>query len=573
MLTSEVKFYNGRPTLFIEGKPVPAMGYVTYLPERNSYKQFGDAGYRIFSVVTNFGGQPINTITNVGPMEPGIFREKGKENYSSFDKTVTQLISEVPEAVIFPRVNCSMPLWWEEENPDECNFEGLNGNPPRSCFASDAYRTEAKRMLKKFIEHIKNAPYSEHIFGIQIAGGMTEEFLSFDRKGNDGKRAREKFAAENPNGNETDYRRFLSRMTAEVVEDLAKFAKEATGFTMVIGAFYGYVFETLSWKSGHHALRKLIDSPYIDFFASPISYVNRKNPGRSWFIMTPQASHSAHGKIYLGECDTRTFLTLPLSDCRPAIDPAGNYSGGLWAGPDNEEKSRWHLRMNFLRQIAYGHGSWWFDIWGGWFDSPGIMDDMKEFIRLAEHFLHDRNRASVAQCALWIDETALAETKDELDSLCANHGRTALEQSGLVVDYYELGDFEKYALQYRCVFFIAPADGGNLPKAREFCRKHGLPFMTLTGREPIDPAVVRDFAEKAGAFCYCRDHNAAVYASENVIGICAPEDGTYTLNLPAERHWIPLFSYTKEHFNGQSVTLTLRTGEVAGFRLEDITQK
>ena len=301
MLTSEVKFYNGRPTLFIEGKPVPAMGYVTYLPERNSYKQFGDAGYRIFSVVTNFGGQPINTITNVGPMEPGIFREKGKENYSSFDKTVTQLISEVPEAVIFPRVNCSMPLWWEEENPDECNFEGLNGNPPRSCFASDAYRTEAKRMLKKFIEHIKNAPYSEHIFGIQIAGGMTEEFLSYDRKGNDGKRAREKFAAENPNGNETDYRRFLSRMTAEVVEDLAKFAKEATGFTMVIGAFYGYVFETLSWKSGHHALRKLIDSPYIDFFASPISYVNRKNPGRSWFIMTPQASHSAHGKIYLGD--------------------------------------------------------------------------------------------------------------------------------------------------------------------------------------------------------------------------------------------------------------------------------
>ena len=88
-IRSEVKFYNGRPTLFIEGKPVPAMGYVTYLPERNSYKQFGDAGYRIFSVVTNFGGQPINTITNVGPMEPGIFREKGKENYSSFDKTVT----------------------------------------------------------------------------------------------------------------------------------------------------------------------------------------------------------------------------------------------------------------------------------------------------------------------------------------------------------------------------------------------------------------------------------------------------------------------------------------------------
>ena len=570
MLSSEVKLFNGRPTLFIEGKAVPAMGYVTYLPERNAYKQFGDAGYRIFSVVTNFGGQPINTLTHVGPMEPGIFREKGKEDYSNFDAVICQLISDVPDALIFPRVTCSMPRWWEEENPDECNFEGLKGNPPRSSFASDAYRREAKRMLGKFIEHIKNAPYSDHIFGIQIAGGMTEEFLSFDRKGNDGKRAREMFAAEYPNGSEIDYRRFLSRMTAEAVEDLAKFTKESTGFSMVVGAFYGYVFETVSWKSGHHSLRKLIDSPYIDFFASPISYVNRKNQGRSWFIMTPQAGHCAHGKIYLGECDVRTFLTLPLSDCRPGIDPEKIYGGGIWAGPEDEEKSRWHLRMNFLRQIAYGYGSWWFDMWGKWFDSPGIMADMKEFIRLAEIFLHDRNRASIAQCAVWIDETALAETKDEMDLLCTNHGRTALEQSGLVVDYYELGDFEKYALNYRCAFFIAPADGGDLPKARAFCEKHGLPFMTLTGRETIDPAIVRNFAEKAGAFCYCRDHNAAIYASENLIGICAPEDGVYTIHLPKERRWTPLFADSKESFCGQTTTLTLRMGEVVGFRLEEI---
>ena len=572
MLASEVKSFNGRPTLFIDGEAVPALGYVTYMPERGCFRQFGEAGYRIFSVVASFGGQSINPSTNIPSFVPGIFRDKGKADFSDFDAVVDRLIAEVPNALIFPRVNCSMPRWWEEEHPEECNFTGFNGGgEPRSCFASDAYRAEARRMLKIFIDHLKSMACSDHFFGIQVAGGKTEEFLSFDNQGNDGLRAREKFAAEFPDGGEIAYRRFLSRMTAEAVEDLAAFAKKETDFRMVVGAFYGYLFETPSWKSGHHSLRKLLDSPNLDFFASPISYVDRLEPGRSWFLMVPQASHCAHGKLYLGECDVRTFLTRPMNECRPGTDPAGIYGSGLWVGPEDEEKSRWHLRMNFLRQMAYGYGSWWFDMWGGWFDSPGMMADMADFVRLAGVFLRDRRRASVARCALWIDETSLAEIAENWDMRRSKFGRGALEQSGIPYDCYELGDFEKFSGRYCCQFFIAPTDGGKLPQAWEFCRKHGMPFMILTGRDPIDPASVRDFAEKAGAFCYCCDHNAAVYVSENLIGVCAPESGTYTLQLPTERRWMPLFDHGEAGFDGMSVSLDLVQGEVVGFRLEEST--
>lgn len=89
-------------------------------------------------------------------------------------------------------------------------------------------------------------------------------------------------------------------------------------------------------------------------------------------------------------------------------------------------------------------------------------------------------------------------------------------------------------------------------------------------REFISPEKVREFAENAGAFCYCRDHDAAVYVSNNLIGICAPQDGTYTVNLPSCRRWIPLFARDTGCFEGSSVTLELRQSETAGFRLEDL---
>jgi hypothetical protein len=118
------------------------------------------------------------------------------------------------------------------------------------------------------------------------------------------------------------------------------------------------------------------------------------------------------------------------------------------------------------------------------------------------------------------------------------------------------------------MFFFVSADSPALEQARDYCRSHGIPFMDFVGAQDIDSAEVRALAEKAGAFCYCRDHNAAVYAARHLIGICAPETGTYTLRLPEARTWIPLFDQKKVKFTGTETVLDLERGEVAAFWLE-----
>ena len=57
MVSSEVRLSGGVPTLFIDGRPVPGMAYITYFRADARYRQFADAGYRLFSIPVYFGDQ------------------------------------------------------------------------------------------------------------------------------------------------------------------------------------------------------------------------------------------------------------------------------------------------------------------------------------------------------------------------------------------------------------------------------------------------------------------------------------------------------------------------------------
>ena len=61
-VTSKVDFLGGVPTLFVNGKPCVGMAYITYLWENACYRSFSDAGYRLFSLVAQFGDRFLNTV-------------------------------------------------------------------------------------------------------------------------------------------------------------------------------------------------------------------------------------------------------------------------------------------------------------------------------------------------------------------------------------------------------------------------------------------------------------------------------------------------------------------------------
>lgn len=129
---SRIDNYNGVPTLFINNEPQPALAYMTYFQENNKYQSFVEAGYQLFSLPVYFSTRGINTLTNIESFEEGIFNVKGKPNFELFEKNIETILEQNPNAYILPRINISMPIWWEEENPTEVNLS--NGMSIRESF-------------------------------------------------------------------------------------------------------------------------------------------------------------------------------------------------------------------------------------------------------------------------------------------------------------------------------------------------------------------------------------------------------------------------------------------------------
>ena len=51
---------------------------------------------------------------------------------------------------------------------------------------------------------------------------------------------------------------------------------------------------------------------------------------------------------------------------------------GIWLGPDSVEDSVSNLMRTSARVLTGMNGIWWFDMFGGWFDHPKMMEFIKK---------------------------------------------------------------------------------------------------------------------------------------------------------------------------------------------------
>ena len=276
-ISSEIKLRDGKPRLFVSGKEITPLAYITYLNENACYSDFAKVGYKLYSVSLFFGTNHLNEKSGQIVFSKGIF-DSATPDYSEFDENINKLLSVCPDAMIFPRVNVSPSREWEISHPDELCDEGLDRDPDcrRVCFSSDVWAEEVKRELSLFITHIESSDYASHIVGYQIAGGNTEEWLPFDMKGSVGLRSKEKYESylkeKGIASSDGEHYRFLSKINAKRLIEFSEHIKALTDKRLIVGVFYGYTFETYWKESAHHALGEILRSDSIDFICSPISY-------------------------------------------------------------------------------------------------------------------------------------------------------------------------------------------------------------------------------------------------------------------------------------------------------------
>lgn len=592
MLQSKIEYIGQNPVISIGGEKFPANAYITYFEERNDYKAFYDMGFRIFSVSVSLATQPINSKSGFMPFSKGIFDKKGCPDFSALDKSIELLLRNCPNALIFPRIYCAMPEWWLLENECETNF--VPNNKRREALYSQKYRETAGEMLKELLEHIKNASYCDNIFGYQLSGGNTEEWFHSDLSGGYCDNALKYFneylisinkeavkALPDLNGiNEklikdevlSDYLRFCNVSVARTIEYLCKSVKEKLGFSQIVGVFYGYFAEVSSALWGTHALGEIIESPYIDFFSSPVSYHKSRELGMDWADMLPVSSIRLHKKAVLSEADIRTHLTKAPGECRKGSDPYSYYTSEVWQGPKTSELSTYALRKAFLKQLTSGNGLWWFDMFGGWFKDEAIYNEIKLSLKLYEKRISNFANDDFCEIAVFGDETVFSQigTSHNLYGAIYNM-RFTLSRLSAPFHFYLLSDFENIKLEntkYKAFIFCSPVSSKTLENAKEKLKEKQLSFFSLDEASAIPSfSELLTFIKASGVHRFCESDDI-LYIGNGFVGLHASSEGQKQILLPQKMRVLDVIDNTEQETN--KITFYLKQYETRIFELFNV---
>ena len=525
MISSEVVTEGDRQYLLINGTQQENLAYITYFPHKGCYGDFAKAGYKLYSVCVFFGTNKMNEYSGFDVPGKGMF-DGAVPDFSPFDREVRTILTACPDAYIFPRVNVSAERQWELENPEELCHAGTSKFPERKrvCFASEKWAQLVERRLSALIAHIEGSDYASHIIGYQIAGGNTEEWFAFDDRGGKGRRSDEAFKAYVSTGGEdieASYQRFLSQIVAERICRFASHITQETQNRLVVGTFYGYTMEKYNRGGTHHALKRVLECPEVDFICSPVSYAQTRKAGRDQPYMLPLNSLKLHGKLYFAENDIRTHLSRPVCD-----NP--HYNTPIWFGPDAKQTLE-ILKMHFAKALINGHALWWFDMWGGWYRDPRYMAFMERAKKVMEE---SENAGSAAEIAVLVDEAApsLLDDKDPgLRSVFFDF-RETLGKSAVPLHWYLASDFEAIKQNYKAFILLQPVE---TEAAKQICLS-GVPVLTITPDNCTMPTdEIRSFCKAAGATVWC-NRDAVIYANQSYLFLHTVEAGEHILSVPED---------------------------------------
>jgi hypothetical protein len=391
---AQVVLMGGRASLLLDREPVPPVIYaLTHCP-----------GYRfaweerpLYSI-SEFArlGVPL--------VQVEVYLEQMWPAPEHFDISIAQkqirgILDASPDAAIMLRLHVMPPQWWTQAHPQECvGWAGRSIEPPRPSWASRwphdtdlqpvvRHSMASRRWLKdcgektgEFCRLLAASAEGRPLFCIQIAAGVFGEWHYYDfiddepdtgpamsarfREWLTAKYgARLPFEATVPGTAERrrsdgylrdphtdrrviDYLQCQHETVTDAFIHFCRTVKENWPRKIATAGFHGYWF-SMNGKlatGGHLAIRRALESPYVDIVCGPQSYDHAAAglPGISRGLTD---SARVHGKLWLDEMDT-----MPASwDLRlsPGVGSARSIAD---------------LRACALASLTRGTGLWYYDL-------------------------------------------------------------------------------------------------------------------------------------------------------------------------------------------------------------------
>jgi hypothetical protein len=432
---AEIRVERGGARLFLNDKEV--------LP-------FWGSSLHLMQTAGNYRDAGITLLHPVLGLESA-WRGASTYDWTEIDGFLARLLTLVPDARFLPRLHLDTPEWWKDAHPEELTVYGLptkeseyniarkrpipvleGGHVLRigaevreASFASTVWREDTAAMLKAFIDHVEASPLRSRMIGYHPTTGRTAEWNYFgEMYMPDYSAPMKRMVGTIPDvlarrtttygllrdpEKEGDVMRFYTayhEVIADTVVYICRAIKEAAHNRVLCGVFYGYITEQPRLhEGGYLAARTVLDSPHIDYIASPYSY----QPGNTTdargvrVTMTdgagntlghargvagdgayrmPMGSLRRRGKLFIAELDPSTYRDTV------AHDVIGGH-GGLGSG--TVEGSLRILRRDIGGVLANGVGGWLLDFGPlnhapeGWYSGEPVIREIRELIQLAAH--------------------------------------------------------------------------------------------------------------------------------------------------------------------------------------------
>jgi len=501
-----VRDHLGKPAFFLQGKPYAKPVFETYAPSQKYFDQFAAAGSDVFSFSVSFGLYNYTQPMWTGP-DAWDFRE--------FDERVGRVLKASPSGWIMPRIYLGTPAWWLEQNPEELQIlhDGstvypasvntpVRKNQPFASLASRRWRDQASEGLRKLIQHAESSNYADRMFGYMVTGLFTEEWYHWssgselladysphmvrafqdwlrDKYGDDDslRRAWRQDVSFQQVGVPTkaervgdstqafrdpqrdmpviDYYLFYNDIIPDTINHFLGVAKRACNNRRAVGTFYGYQFEfNGNPEFGHNALGRLLQSPHLDFLMVTASYANRELGTGADYMRSPMTSVALRGKLWHHDNDTVGHLFYQRHPQPPSKEVLAE--GDRLGATTTAEETIWKQRRGAGFVLGAGAYQSFFDLHGGYFDAPEVMEEVARLNRVFDKSIDD-DRTSCAEVLVVTDEASCAYAT--FNSLLLEQSlrmpQPALTKIGAPHDSILLEDLQRVDLdRYKLIVFL-----------------------------------------------------------------------------------------------------------------------
>lgn len=529
----------------VDGKTVIPAAYMSYLPDKADYDGFIKAGYDLYCCCVFMGDCTINELSGVRPFARSVWKSEDEYDFSPVAEAIKKVVAKRDRKVyVILRVNLNAPAWWREKYPEELTLMSDGKRYMQSVF-SERWLSDSKKFIGKLDDFIENSEFSESVIGYQLAAMQTEEWIAMCSPDGEldfsepARKAYKTWVKNGGNGAEepdfppftdfalrtakaSEYLEFFNEGFASAICGLCSFAKQKTGDKRLIGVFYGYIGQ-LPANRGHCAFSRVLESPFVDFFASPFSYAGSRQTAEDWFYHGATESVKRKGKLWFMEADVRTFRTKKLYETDPGLMSGEHtvkyFDHPVFTGPKNLSDSLAVMLKAFSKVLISGNAFWWFDMWGGWYSSRQMMTEIARMAELYKKSFYIPTE-SVTELAVVLNEKASYHIPDDRFSDMSFGQLRELGFIGAPYDLYASGDDVK---KYKAALYILPDGDENVLRSESVeIRKKGV----------FSHGEITAFIKSAGAHIYSEGN--IVYANSRFVALTAREEGRVTLETPRE---------------------------------------